>query len=111
MSVLDMLFPSEWRGGTGAVDGPRVSHARSLIADGQALVGGGASSVEDAGGGADIHVERDAVVGVTRHPGHVGGVELPGEQRRGAEHVPQAVPGPRPLTRSVTPAGGQVGAL
>jgi hypothetical protein len=29
----------------------------------------------------------------------------------GAEHVPQAVPGPPALTGAVTPSGGQVGAL
>ncbi len=75
------------------------------------LLGGAAGAVEDAGGGADVHVERDAVVGVPGHAGHVGGVELPGEQGGGAEHVPQAVPGPRAVAVGVPPAGGQVGAL
>jgi hypothetical protein len=46
-------------------------------------------AVEDAGGSADVHVERDAVVGVAGHAGHVGGVELPGEQCGSAENVPQ----------------------
>jgi len=36
---------------------------------------------------------------VPGHAGHVGGVELPGEQGGGAEHVPQAVPGPRARCR------------
>ena len=58
------------------------------------LVGGFAGAVEDAGGGADVHQQGGADVGVPGHAGHVGGVELPGEQGGGAEHVPQAVPGP-----------------
>jgi hypothetical protein len=45
------------------------------------------------------------------HAGHIGGVELPGERRRGAEHVPQAVPGPHTVAVGVAPAGSQVRAL
>jgi hypothetical protein len=48
---------------------------------------------------------------VPGHAGHVGGVELPGEQGGGAEHVPQAVPGPPAVAGGVTPAGRGVGAL
>jgi hypothetical protein len=48
---------------------------------------------------------------VAGHAGHVGGVELPGEQGGGAEHVSQAVPGPSAVTRVVTPSGRGVGAL
>jgi len=88
-----------------------VSHARSLIADGRGLVGGCAGAVEDAGGGADVHQQGGADVGVTGHAGHVRCVELPGEQGGGAEHVPQAVPGPPAVTVAVPPAGRQVGAL
>jgi hypothetical protein len=58
------------------------------------LLGDCAGAVEDARGAADLHVERDAVVGVARHAGDVGDVKLPGEQGCGAEHVSQAVPGP-----------------
>src|SRR5712691_5096661 len=75
------------------------------------LLGGGAGAVEDAGGGADVHVEGDAGVGVAGHAGDVGGVEFPGEQRGGAEHVPQAVPGPVAVPGGVAPSGGVVGAL
>jgi GntR family transcriptional regulator len=67
--------------------GPFVAWAWSL--------GGGAGSVQDAGDGADVHVQGDAVVGAAGHAGYVGGVELPGEQGGGAEHVPQAVPAQR----------------
>jgi hypothetical protein len=73
------------------------------------LFGGCGCAVEDAGGGADAHVERDAVVGVAGDAGHVGGVEFPGEQCSGAEHVPQAVPCPRALAAGVAPPGGRVG--
>ena len=73
------------------------------------LLGGCAGAVEDAGGGADVHLEGDAVVGVAGHAGHVGGVELPGEQGGGAEHVPQAVPGPLAAAGGVAPSGRQVG--
>jgi hypothetical protein len=59
-----------------------------------------------------LNVEGDAVVGVTGHAGHVGGVELPGEQTgRGAEDVPQAVPGPPAVAGGVAPPGGPVSAL
>src|SRR2546423_11642788 len=75
------------------------------------LLGSGAGAVKDAGGGADVHVEGDAVVGVPGHAGHVGGVELPGEQGGGAEHVPQAVPGPLAAAVLVPPSGRPVGAL
>ena len=74
-------------------------------------MGTAAGAVEDAGGGADVHVERDPVVGVPGHAGHVGGVELPGEQGGDAEHVPQAVPCPGAVAVLVAPSGGQVGAL
>ena len=75
------------------------------------LFGGSVGAVEDAGGGADVHVQGDAVVGMAGHAGHVGGVKLPGEQGRGAEHVPQAVPGPAAVAAAVTPAGREVGGL
>jgi hypothetical protein len=75
------------------------------------LVGCFAGAVEDAGGGANVHQEGGADVGVPGHAGHVGGVELPGEQGGGAEHVPQAVPGPPAVAGGVTPAGRGVGAL
>jgi hypothetical protein len=58
--------------------------------------GGCACAVEDAGRGADVHVEGDAVVGMPGHPRHVGGVELPGKQRRGTEDVQ----GSGPVTRT-----------
>jgi hypothetical protein len=45
-----------------------------------------------AGADADVHVERDQVIGVACHAGHVGRVELPRKQRRGAEHLPLAMP-------------------
>ena len=45
------------------------------------------------------------------HPGHVNGLKLPGEQCRGAEHVPQAVPGPPARAGTVAPSGRQVGGL
>src|SRR5689334_8828961 len=73
------------------------------------LLGGGVGAVEDAGGGADVHVEGDTGVGVAGHAGDVGGVEFPGEQGGGAEHVPQAVPGPLAVPSRVTPAGGVIG--
>jgi hypothetical protein len=57
-------------------------------------------------GGADVHVQGDAVVGVAGHTGHVGGIELPGEQGGGTEHVPQAVPGPPAVAAGVAPAAG-----
>src|SRR6266568_585831 len=40
--------------------------------------GGCAGAVQDAGGGADVHVEGDADVGVPGHAGHVGGLQAPG---------------------------------
>ena len=73
------------------------------------LCGGLAGAVKDAGGGADVHVECDPVVGVTGHAGDVGDVELPGEQGGGAEDVPQAVPGPVAVAIGVAPADLQVG--
>src|SRR5260221_3462814 len=73
------------------------------------LFGGGAGSVEGAGGGADVHVEGDADVGVPGQAGDVGGVHVPGEQGGGAEHVPQAVPGPGAVAAGVAPSGGEVG--
>src|SRR5438067_13739795 len=73
------------------------------------LLGGLAGAVEDAGGGADVHVEGDAVVGVAGHAGHVGGVEVPAEQGGGAEHVALAVPGPVAVAVLVAPPGGPVG--
>jgi hypothetical protein len=75
------------------------------------LFGGGSRAVQDAGGGADVHVEGDPVVGVAGHPRHVRRVEFPGEQGGGAEHVPQAVPGPRAVAVGVAPARLQVGRL
>ena len=44
------------------------------------LVGGFAGAVEDADGGANVHQQGGADVGMPGHAGHVGGVELPGEQ-------------------------------
>jgi hypothetical protein len=64
---------------------------------GRGYMGGGAGAVQDAGGGADVHVQGDAVAGMAGHPGHVGGLELPGKQGGRAEHMPQAVPGPPAL--------------
>ena len=103
-----MLVLRDRRGGAGQARA-YVPPARLLIAAGCGLLGGVAGAVEDAGGGADVHVEGDAVVGVAGHAGHVGGVELPGEQDGGAEHVPQAVPGPRAGAVLVAPPGGLVG--
>jgi hypothetical protein len=40
------------------------------------------------------------------HARYVGGVERPGEQGRGAEHVPQGVPRPPALAVGVAPSGG-----
>lgn len=56
---------------------------------------GAAGAVEDAGGGADVQVERDADIGVRGQAGDVAGLDPPGEQPGGAEDVAQAVPGPR----------------
>ena len=72
---------------------------------------GFAGAVEDAFGSADVHQQRGADVGVPGHAGHVSGLQFPGEQGGGAEHVPQAVPGPPTLAGAVTPAGHGVGAL
>src|ERR1700757_4356128 len=66
----------------------------SVVMAGKALSGGCAGAVQDAGGGADVHVEGDADVGVASHAGDVGGFQVPAEQGCGAEYVPQAVPGP-----------------
>ena len=73
------------------------------------LFGCFAGAVEDAGGGADVHQEGGADVGVPGHGRHVGGVEFPGEQGGRAEHVPQAVPGPPAVAVTVAPPGCQVG--
>src|SRR6202050_5234252 len=67
---------------------------RPSVAGPVGLLGGLAGAVEDAGGGAEVQVEGDAVVGVAGHAGDVGGVEFPGEQGGGAEDVAEAVPGP-----------------
>src|SRR5579859_3608595 len=102
-----MLVLRNDRGGTGQAAACMtlpVSPSRS-----GGLLGGVAGAVQDALGGADVHVEGDAVVGVAGHAGHVGGVEFPGEQGGGAEHVPQAVPGPGAVAVLVAPAGGLVG--
>ena len=45
---------------------------------GKALLGGGAGAVQDACGGADVHVEGDADGGVAGHARDVGGFEVPG---------------------------------
>src|SRR5690349_11870184 len=71
------------------------------------LLGGCAGAVQDAGGGADVHVEGDADVGVAGHAGDVGGLQVPAGQGGSAEHVPQAVPGPG--AAGVAPPGGLVG--
>jgi hypothetical protein len=65
-------------------DEERAGHGREplpgfLVLAGLVLCGGCAGAVEDAGGGADVHFEGGADVGVPGHAGHVGGVELPGE--------------------------------
>src|SRR5499433_4292758 len=73
------------------------------------LLGGGAGAVEGAGGGADVEVEGGAVVGVPGQAGDVGGVDVPGEQGGGAEHVAQAVPSPWPSAVAAAPSGGLVG--
>jgi hypothetical protein len=75
----------------------------------EALLGGCAGAVQDAGGGADVHVEGDADGGVAGHAGDVGGFEVPAGQGGGAEHVPQAVPGPGPAAAGAAPSGGLVG--
>jgi len=71
-----------------------------------------AGAVEDAGGGADVHQQGGADVGVPGYAGNVGGVELPGEQGGGTEYVPQAVPGPPAVAVAVAvaPTGRGVGA-
>ena len=89
----------------------RVNLAEPLVVAWAWLLRGGAGAVEDASGGADVHVQGDAVVGVAGHAGHVGGVELPGEQGGGTEHVPQAVPGPLAVAADVAPSGGEIGGL
>jgi len=57
----------------------------------------------------NVHVKGGADVGVPGHGGDVGGIEFPGEQGGGAQHVPQAVPGPRAVAAGVAPAGSRVG--
>src|SRR6478672_2712357 len=102
-----MLVLRGRRGGTGqaaACMTPPGSHRGRVW-----LLGGLAGAVEDAGGGADVHVEGDAVVGVAGHAGHVGGVEVPAEQGGGAEHVALAVPGPVAVAVLVAPPGDEVG--
>ena len=79
------------------------------VETGGMLLGGCAGAVQDAGGGADVHVEGDADVGVAGHAGDVGGLQVPAEQGGGAEHVPQAVPGPGADAAGVAPPGGLVG--
>src|SRR4029077_5031711 len=81
----------------------------SVAMAGKALSGGCAGAVQDAGGGADVHVEGDADGGVAGHAGDVGGLEVPAGQGGGAEHVPQAVPGPGPVAAGAAPSGGPVG--
>jgi hypothetical protein len=61
--------------------------------------------------GSDVHVEGDAVVDAAGHAGDVGRVEFPGEQGGGAEHVPQAVPGPHAVAVGIAPSGLRVGRL
>ena len=51
-----------------------------LILRGGVLLGGCAGAVQDAGGGADVHVEGDADGGVAGHAGDVGGFEVPAGQ-------------------------------
>jgi len=76
---------------------------------GAGLVGGAASSVQDAGCGPDVQVEGDADVGVPGQAGDVAGLDLPGEQRGGAEDVSQAMPGPGPAAVFTAPSDGPVG--
>jgi hypothetical protein len=45
----------------------RVNLAKPLCRCLAWLLGGGAGAVQDAGGGADVHVQGDAVVGVAGH--------------------------------------------
>src|ERR1700722_2205350 len=67
------------------------------------LCGRCAGAVEDAGGGADVHVQGGADVGVAGDGGDVGWVEFPGEQGGGAQEMTQAVPGPAPVAVLVAP--------
>src|ERR1022692_1936866 len=96
--------------GEAGISLPARTVPKPLVAA-EVLFGGCAGAVQDAGGGADVHVQGGADVGVPGHGGDVGGVELPGEQGGGAQHVPQAVPGPGPgaVAGGVAPAGLQVG--
>jgi hypothetical protein len=75
------------------------------------LLGGSVGAVQDADGGADVHIQGDAVVGVADHPRYVSSVKFPGKQGGGAEHMPQAVPGPVAVAVRVAPSGRQVGGL
>jgi hypothetical protein len=106
---MSLFLEDRW-GGAGQVT-TSTSHPPGSSSCRARLLGGCAGAVEAAGGGADVHVERDAVVGVAGHAGHVGDVQLPGEQGGGAEHVPQAVPGPAAVAAGVAPADLQVGAF
>src|SRR6185437_11599840 len=56
-------------------------------------------------------VERDPVVSVAGHARHVGRFQLPGEQRGGAENMPQAMPRPPAIAVAIAPPGRQVSAL
>src|SRR5690349_20235016 len=76
---------------------------------GSLLRGCCAGAVEDAGGGADVHVQGGADVGVAGDGGDVGGVEFPSEQGGSAQDVTQAVPGPASVAVLVAPAGLVVG--
>lgn len=49
--------------------------AKFLLGIGRQLLGSGAGAVQDAGDG-DVYVQSDAVVGMTGHPRHVGGLEF-----------------------------------
>ena len=54
-----------------------IRAAQTVAARGRTwLFGGLAGAIKDAICGADVHVERDAVVGVACHAGDVGYVEL-----------------------------------
>ena len=78
---------------------------------GPASVGGAARALQRAGDTADVHLEGDPDVGVAGEAGHIGDVHPPGVQRGGAEHVPQAVPGPPGTAIRIAPPGRQVSGL
>src|SRR5689334_22342600 len=79
--AVSAVLPTAGRRGSPAVSagmrsGPEPGWLSSraaccFLVEAGTLIGGAAGAVEDAGGGAGGHVERDAVAGVPGHPGHV----------------------------------------